>query len=71
MPYLPGPAEKHDLPLRARHVPDVRRPDHSVPYLPQASRETHSPLLIQTITEDDMVNVSNSDGKENAAPIFS
>ncbi|KAG6439873.1 hypothetical protein O3G_MSEX001164, partial [Manduca sexta] len=45
VPDMPGPAEEHDLPVRARHVPDVRRPHHRVSHLPQAGREAHPPLL--------------------------
>lgn len=45
MPDLPGPAQEHDLPMRPRDVPDVRRPDRRLPHLPQAGRETHPTLL--------------------------
>lgn len=45
MPGVPGPAEEHDLPVRARHVPDVRRPHRRVPHLPQAGREANPALL--------------------------
>lgn len=45
VPHLPRPAEEHDLPVRARHVPDVRRPHHRVPHLPQAGREANTALL--------------------------
>lgn len=45
MPGVPGPAEEHDLPMRARHVPDVRRPHRRVPHLPQAGREADPALL--------------------------
>lgn len=45
MSDLPGPAEEHDLPVRARHVPDVRRPDHRVPHLQEAGREADPAVL--------------------------
>lgn len=42
---LPGPAEEHDLPVRARHVSDVRGPHHRVSHLSQAGREAHLAVL--------------------------
>ena len=46
VPGVPGPSEEHDLPLRARDLPDVRRPHVRVPHLPQDRRAPHPPLLI-------------------------
>lgn len=45
VPDLPGPAQEHDIPVRARHVPDVWRPHRRLPHLPQAGREAHPALL--------------------------
>lgn len=49
MPDLLRPIEEHDIPMRPRHVPDVRRPHHGVPYMPEASREAHSTLLAYSV----------------------
>lgn len=45
MPDLPRPAQEHDIPVRARDVPDVRRPHHRVSHLSQAGREADPTLL--------------------------
>ncbi len=46
VPGVHGSAAQHDLPVRPRHVPNVRRSHVRVPHLPQSRREAHSPLLI-------------------------
>ena len=45
MPRVPGQAEEHDLPLRSRHVSDVRRQDVRVPNLQENCREENTALL--------------------------
>ena len=45
VPRVSGPAEEHDIFVRPRHLPDVRRQDGRVPYLPQTCRETNPRLL--------------------------
>lgn len=42
---VPGPAEEHDLHVRPRHLPAVRRPNERVPDLPQSHRAPNPPLL--------------------------
>lgn len=42
---LPGSSEKYDLPMRTRHLPNVRRPDVGVSNMSQGSRQAHSALL--------------------------
>jgi hypothetical protein len=42
---LHGPIAQHDLPLRSRNVPNVRRSHVRVPDLPEGSRKTHPALL--------------------------
>ena len=46
MPRVPGPVEEHDLPLRARNLPDVRRQDVRVPHLSQDGGEAHPLVLV-------------------------
>lgn len=45
VPGLSGSSEKHDLPMRTRHLPNVRRPDVGVSNMSQGSRQTYSALL--------------------------
>lgn len=48
---VPGPAEEHDLPVRPRHLPAVRRPNERVPHLPQSHRAPHPPLLVTPLPQ--------------------
>lgn len=45
VPGLSGPSEKHDLPVRTWHLPNVRRPDVGVSNMSQGGRQTYSTLL--------------------------
>lgn len=42
---LSGPFKEHDLPMRSRYVPDVRRPDVGVSDMPEGSRQAYFTLL--------------------------
>lgn len=42
---LPGSSEKHDLPVRTRHLPNVRRPDVGVSNMSQGGGQTYSAVL--------------------------
>lgn len=45
LPGVHGPSEEHDIPVRPRHLPDVRRPDARVSDLPEADREANPSVL--------------------------
>ena len=49
LPGVHGSTEEHDIPVRPRHVPDVRRSDARVPHLPQTDREEDPALLTEII----------------------
>jgi len=42
---VPGSFEKHDLPVRTRHLPNVRRPDVGVSNMSQGGRQANSAVL--------------------------
>lgn len=48
MPDMFGPPQEHDIPVRPRYVPNVRRSHYRVSHLSQTSRETYTALLNDT-----------------------
>jgi len=45
VPGLSGSSEKHDLPVRTWHLPNVRRPNVGVSNMSQGGGQTYSALL--------------------------
>ena len=46
MPGVSGPFEEHDLLVRPRDLPDVRRPDVGMSHLPENCRKKDPSLLV-------------------------
>lgn len=49
---LPGQTQEHDLPVRSRHLSDVRRQDRRVSHMQENGREADFALLKGSVTYD-------------------